>query len=446
MKILSEGKFREFKGFENKGDKETVSLHFDGNAEIKCTKDHKFLRDDGSWIQAENIKTGETYNGFKFLGTEENNEKETVYDAIEVSGTHSFYAEGLTAHNCNLLYFDEFAHVNQQMDFWESTYPVISAGNTTKVIITSTPNGMDLFYKIYKEATEGKNNFVPIKVHWSEHPDRDEAWKEETLKNIGPEQFKQEFGCEFEGSSNTLISGDKLKTLSFSDPIEQKDNIRQYEKPKSDSTYVMVVDVSRGKGLDYSTFSIIDISQMPYKQVCTFRDNFIISSDFASLIHQMLKLYNDPYLLVEINDIGGQVADILFLDFGYENIIFTENAGRSGKRVSGGFGTNVDHGIRTTTQVKRIGCSILKMIIEQDQLIIPDFHTIQELFVFSKKANSYEAKAGYHDDMVMNLVLFAWLTDQLYFKDLTDINTMNNLREKTEEDIEEDLLPFGFIN
>jgi hypothetical protein len=362
---------------------------------------------------------------------------------IIAAATSSDSIRGLSL---NIIYLDEFAHVNQQIEFWESTYPVISSGESSKVIITSTPNGMDLFYKLYKEAEERKNNFTPIKVHWSEHPRRDEKWKEETLKNIGYEQFKQEFEVEFLGSSGTLISGDKLKTLSPSNPIAQLDGLLQYERSVKGHTYAMVVDVSRGKGLDYSAFSVIDVTSMPYKQVCTFKDNFIGPVDYAATVHRVAKTYNEAYVLIEVNDIGGQVSDILFLDYGYENIVFTESAGRAGKRVSGGFGKNVDRGIRTTKSVKNIGCSILKMLVEQNQLIIPDFNTIQELSRFSKKANSYEAESGSHDDLVMTLVLFSWFTDQTYFKDITDIHTMMKLREKTEEQIDEELLPFGFID
>jgi hypothetical protein len=251
--------------------------------------------------------------------------------------------------------------------------------------------------------------------------------------------------CEFLGSSGTLISGETLQTIVPSNPIAQSDGLTQYNRPEKDRVYALIVDVSRGKGLDYSAFSIIDITQMPYRQVCVFRDNFIGPADYATVVHNVAKLYNEAYVLVEVNDIGAQVSDILYLDYGYENLVFTENAGRSGKRVSGGFGKNVDRGIRTTKSVKAVGCSVLKMLIEQNQLIVQDFHTIQELSRFSRKGNSYEAESGAHDDLVMGLVLFAWLSDQSYFRDLTDINTMAALRERTEEQIEEELLPFGFI-
>ena len=252
--------------------------------------------------------------------------------------------------------------------------------------------------------------------------------------------------CQFLGSSGTLISGEKLKTLVAQKTIASSEGLKQYMTPVEGNSYALIADVSRGKGLDYSTFSVIDVTKMPYQQVCIFRDNFIGPADFASIIHRVGKMYNEAHTLIEINDIGGQVADILFLDFGYESILFTENGGRSSKRISGGFGKNVDRGIRTTKTVKSIGCSILKMLIEQNQLIINDFETIQELARFSKRGSSYEAESGSHDDMVMTLVLFSWLSDQNYFKDVTDINTLMKLREKSESQIEEELLPFGFVN
>jgi hypothetical protein len=252
--------------------------------------------------------------------------------------------------------------------------------------------------------------------------------------------------CQFVGSSGTLVSGSKLKELAYVRPLHEGNGLTQYKKPDKTKTYVLIVDVSRGKGLDYSTFNIIDITKMPYHQVCVFRDNFIGPVDFAATIFRLGKMYNEAYVLVEINDIGEQVSDVLTMDYGYENCLFTENAGRAGKRISSGFGKRADNGIRTTKSVKSIGCSILKMLIEQNQLILYDFNTIQELSRFSRKGSSYEAESGAHDDLVMNLVIFAWLSDQAYFKDLTDINTMMMLREKTEEQIEEDLLPFGFID
>lgn len=251
--------------------------------------------------------------------------------------------------------------------------------------------------------------------------------------------------CEFLGSSGTLVSGERLKVLKDTQPKVQSGSVKQYIPPIEGHVYALVADVSRGKGLDYSTFSIIDVTEMPYKQVCVYRDNAIGPGDYAGVIYRLGKLYNEAHVLIEINDSGGQVADTLFFEFGYENMLFTEHGGRSGKRISGGFGKGVDRGIRTSKSVKSIGCSILKLLVEQEQLIINDADTIEELKHFSRRGASYEAESGWHDDMVMTLVLFSWLTDQNYFRDVTDINTLMQLRQLSDEQIEEDLVPFGFV-
>jgi len=362
------------------------------------------------------------------------------------AGTTS--SSAIRGKSISFLYLDEVAFIEGYDEFFASVYPTISSGETTKLLMTSTPKGLNHFWKTCKGAEEGTNGYQFVKVMWDDVPGRNEAWKQETLEALDhdEEKFNVEYCCQFLGSSSTLIAGDKLKTLAPDTPMAQKDGLYQYAKPVPDHTYVLIADVSRGKGLDYSAFSIIDISKMPYQQVCIYRDNFVGPVDYAEFIFRTAKLYNDAYAMIEINDIGGQVSDLLFLDYGYENLIFTENAGRAGKRVSGGFGKNVDRGIRTTTSVKRIGCSILKMLVEQNQLLIPSFETIRELSRFARKGNSYEAESGEHDDLVMTLVLFSWLTDQSYLKDLTDINTIMALREKTDKEIEENMLPFGFVD
>jgi hypothetical protein len=250
--------------------------------------------------------------------------------------------------------------------------------------------------------------------------------------------------CEFQGSSGTLISGTKLKELVYSNPLHDSNGLKIFENSNPKNTYVAIIDVSRGKGLDYSAFHIIDITAMPYKQVCTFRDSYVSPIEYTEIIHRIGKNYNEAYVLIEINDIGGQVSDLLYFDYEYENMISTESGGRSGKRISSGFGKNGDRGVRTTKSVKSVGCSILKLLVEQNQLLINDFETINELSTFSRKGVSYEAEPGCHDDLAMGLVLFAWLSSQQYFKDLTDINTMAKLRERSEEQLMEDVLPFGF--
>jgi hypothetical protein len=348
----------------------------------------------------------------------------------------------------SFLYMDEVAFIEGYDEFFASVYPTISSGQETKVLMTSTPNGLNHFYKTCEGAKEGHNGYKYLEVMWYDVPGRDENWKRETLEalDFDMEKFAQEYECAFLGSSGTLIEGSKLKALVFKQPIIDRNGLTVYEEPKEGHTYICIVDVSRGKGLDYSAFQLIDVTKMPYKQVATFRDNTIGPADYAGIIHQITKKYHEPYVLVEINDIGEQVAEILAFDFEVEGILFTENAGRGGKRISGGYGKNVDKGVRTTKSVKAIGCNMLKMLIEQDQLIIRDFNTINELSTFSRRGNSYEAESGCHDDLVMGLVLFSWLTDQAFFKDITNINTMMTLKRKNEEDLFADVMPDMIID
>ena len=348
----------------------------------------------------------------------------------------------------SFLYIDETAFVENWDEFFASVFPTISSGKTTKILFTSTPNGLNHFYKTCEGAKEGKNGYIYVEVPWYKVPGRDDAWKQETLSamDFDYEKFAQEFECQFLGSSGTLIEGSKLKSLVIKTPIHEQAGVSMYQAPEKGRVYACIVDVSRGKGLDYSAFQVLDITKMPYRQVCCFRDNMVTPVDYADIIFRITKNYNDAYILIEINDIGEQVSEILHNDFEVETLLYTESAGRAGKRISTGFGRNVDKGIRTTKSVKAVGCNVMKMLIEQDQLIVNDFNTIQELSRFSRRGNSYEAEPGAHDDLVMGLVLFAWLTNQMFFKDLTDINTLAMLREKSEEQIMEELTPFGFYD
>ena len=346
----------------------------------------------------------------------------------------------------SFLYIDETAFVENWDEFFASVFPTISSGNTTKILFTSTPNGLNHFYKTCVGAQENKNGYIYIEVPWNKVPGRDDKWKKETLAamDFDQQKFSQEFECAFLGSSGTLIEGSKLKNMVDLTPIAQSQTMKVYEQPEQGHVYCCIVDVSRGKGLDYSAFQIIDVTQMPYKQVCVYRDNNITPIDYAEIIYRSIERYNEAYTLIEINDIGEQVSEVLHYEFEVDTLMFTESAGRAGKRLSTGFSKNSDKGIRTTKNVKSIGCNMLKMLIEQDQLIINDFQTINELSTFSRKANSYEAESGCHDDLVMCLVLFGWMTDQAFFKEVTDINTIDKLRSRNEEELMESLLPIGF--
>ena len=348
----------------------------------------------------------------------------------------------------NIIFLDEFAHVpsNIAEQFFTSVYPTISSGESTKVLIVSTPLGMNMFYKMWADALEKRNNYVPVEVHWSQVPGRDEKWKQETIKNTSEVQFTQEFECEFIGSTHTLINATKLRMMVFKTPIFSKNGLDVYEEPIKNALYCMIVDTAQGKDQDYSAISIFDISQIPYRQVAKYRSNKISPMLYPDIIFHIGKKYNMSWILLEVNDVGSQVAETLHYDLEYENIIVSSMKGRAGQQIGGGFAKNIQLGIRTSKQLKRIGCSALKEMIESDKLIISDFDTISELTTFAVKNNSYEAEEGSNDDLAMTLVIFSWLVQQRYFKDLTDLDIRKKLADEQMRALEEDLLPFGIID
>ena len=348
----------------------------------------------------------------------------------------------------NIIFLDEFAHVPNNIadQFFTSVYPTISSGETTKVFIVSTPLGLNMFYKLWVDAEEGRNNYTPIDVHWAEVPGRDDKWKQETIKNTSELQWNQEFECEFIGSTLTLIAPSKLRTMTFKNPIHSRNGFDIFEEPKPNKMYCVIADTAQGKEQDYSALSVFDISEIPYRQVAKYRDNTISPMLYPNVIYQIGMQYNTAWLLVEVNDVGANVAETLHFELEYENIMMCSMHGRAGQKLGGGFGKNAQLGIRTSKQLKRIGCAALKDMIETDKLIIYDFDTLAELTTFASKHNSYEAEEGSHDDLAMTLVIFAWLVQQQYFKDLTDLDIRKQMYKEQMEALEQDMLPFGIID
>lgn len=347
----------------------------------------------------------------------------------------------------NLIYLDEFAFVpnHLQEEFFQSVYPTISSGQSSKVVITSTPNGLNMFYKLWKDSEEGRNDYKRVDVHWSQVPGRDEAWREMIIRNTSVEQFRQEYECEFLGSSSTLIEGSKLRTLTYEVPIKQTDHVKMYQDPAQGRSYIIVADTSRGIGEDYCAFIVYDVSELPYKVVAKYRNNKISTLLYPNYIYQFAKLYNNAYVLVESNDVGKQVADILYHDLEYEFMFFTANDPKTGQHISAGYKGNAVLGVKTSRAVKRIGCSNFKTMVESDKFLVVDIDLLNELFRFSAKGDSYEAEEG-NDDLVMCSVLFSWLIQQPYVKELTSTDVRSNLHAENESAIEESLLPFGVVD
>ena len=349
----------------------------------------------------------------------------------------------------NILFLDEFAFVPNHIadSFFASVYPTITSGKSTKVIIVSTPHGMNHFYRLWHDAEKSKNDYVPTDVHWSEVPGRDDVWKEQTIANTSEQQFKIEFECEFLGSVDTLIAPSKLKSLIYDNPVQRNAGLDVYENPIQDHDYVMTVDVARGVGEDYSAFVVVDITTFPHRVVAKYRNNDIKPMLFPNIIYEVAKSYNSSFILCEVNDIGDQVASILQYDLEYQNLLMCSMRGRAGQIVGQGFsGKKTQLGVKMSKTVKKVGSLNLKTLIEEDKLIFSDYEIISELTTFISKHNSFEAEEGCNDDLAMCLVIYAWLVQMDYFKELTDQDVRKRLYEEQKNQIEQDMAPFGFLN
>jgi hypothetical protein len=349
----------------------------------------------------------------------------------------------------NMLFLDEFAFVPQNVaeDFFSSVYPTISSGKSTKVVIVSTPNGMNLFYKLWTDAENGRNSYNIVDVHWSQVPGRDEKWKEETIANTSQEQFAREFECEFLGSANTLIHPSVIKSMAYQNPIKSNAGLDIYENPQQGHQYAIVCDVARGTQNDFSAFIIFDVTTVPYRIAGKYRNNDIKPLLFPNVINEVAHAYNLAHVMVEVNDIGEQVASALQFDLEYENLIMASMRGRAGQVLGGGFsGGKAQLGVRTTKAVKSLGCSNIKQIIETQKLIVNDYDLINEWSTFIQKGQSYEAEEGHTDDLAMCCVLFGWMVQQTYFKELTDDDIRARLYKEQQHQLEQDMAPFGFMD
>ncbi len=349
----------------------------------------------------------------------------------------------------NVIFLDEFAFVPNHIadQFFSSVYPTISSGKKTKVIIISTPHGMNMFYKLWHDAERRKNEYVPTEVHWSQVPGRDARWKEQTIANTSEQQFKVEFECEFLGSVDTLISPTTLRTMTYEDPLNENKGLAIYENVEEKHNYVITADVARGVSGDYSAFLVVDTTTIPYKIVARYRNNDVKPILFPNILVDVARNYNGAFILVEVNDVGGQVADIIQYDLEYDNLLMCAMRGRAGQQVGQGFsGKKTQMGVKMSTAVKQVGCSNLKVLVEDNKLLIPDYECIAELTTFIQKGQSFQAEEGCNDDLAMCMVIFAWLAMQQYFKELNDTDVRARIYRDQREAIEQDMAPFGFVS
>lgn len=344
------------------------------------------------------------------------------------------------------ILLDEFAFVDTNIanEFYNSIYPTLSAPTNTKakLVIISTPNGMNHFYKLAVDAKSKKNNFKYNEINWNDVPGRDDAFREKTIKDVGLDRWEQEFECIFLGGEDALISPGILKRIVFDDPLETLDNgcLKVFKRPRQDNTYMMTVDPSRGKGIDSSAIVVFNVSKYPIEVVAHYRDPNISNIIFPGYINRLGKIYNDAACLVEINDSGGQVADMLFDEFEYVNLLGCIPDGRNGQKLKG-YGIK-GKGLKQSQVTKRVGCSNLKSLIDLNKIVINSFDIVSELSNFVRKDNSYGASTGNHDDLVMCLVIMAWITQQPFFKNYVELG-MKDVFANEFDDIDNDMLPLG---
>lgn len=436
--VLTENGFKKFSGIKKTYADETIKFEFSDGSDLECTTNH-LLKVNDTFIEAKNLSIGDTVGKLQITNKQHFQETKPVYDLLNVEGGHEYITNNVTSHNC--------AFVENWDVFYKSVYPTISSGKNTKVVFTSTPNGLNHYYKLWTDAINANNDFIPIKVTWKDVPGRDEAWKQQTISNTSKEAFIQEHEAEFIGSSGTLIEGWKLKELAEWNPIKSNKYTKVYENPEKGSEYVIACDVSRGKGIDNSAFSVIKTSVLPYKVVATYYCGEIPPDMYAEVIYQAHKQYNNAYVIVENNDAGCETLRVLNDTYECDALLGTIQGTQSGdkKRISINGGQGFELGVRTSRSTKAIGCARLKTLIENNSLVFGDKMIIHEANRFSKKGSSYEAEKGEHDDIIMTLVIFAWLTTQDLFSDMTNIDVRKEIRNQFEDRFEEELIPFGYI-
>lgn len=403
----------------------------------------------GSREILERIKTAyEYFPDFLKLGVTEWNKGSVTFDNKSKIIAASSSSSSIRGKTMAMLYIDECAYIRGWMEFSASVLPVLSSGKESKTIFTSTPNGLNHFYEYCEAAKTGDNGFKYIEVPWYVVPGRDEKWKQEILQTINYDldKFEVEYCCSFQGSSTSLISGSRLKLLKHETPIYTNEGFVQFIKPVEKELYFAVCDVARGKGLDYSTVQVMhfDVAKNVFTQAASYNNNQINAVDFSNVVLNIAKLYNGAYILVELNDLGSQVVDLLKEDYEYENLIYTKGSGR-GKSLAFGPEKGAVPGIVTTSTVKSSGCSMFKLLLEENRIIINDETTIDQIKVFSKKNGSYAAEAGHHDDLVMPLVLLSWMATDTNFKVYTDSNILFDMKSG-DSSLSSDLALFGYSN
>ena len=434
--VLTENGFKSFSGIK-KTQSKTIIITFSDNSILECTENH-LIKNDDKFTEANKLNVDDvigklTITNISKLSTDE----KYVYDLLDVADGHHYITNNVTSHNC--------AHLDNWTEFYTSVYPTISSGKESKIVLVSTPLGMNYYYKLWMDAINGLSEYIPIKVIWSDVPGRDEEWKRQQISNTSQEQFIQEHEAEFVGSAGTLIDGWRLKEIFEVSPIKFSKTMRQFKEYVEGNNYVIVADVSRGKGIDNSAFIVVDVTAIPYEIVTTYYCNNIAPDLFAEPIYQASVYYKGSYVLVENNDAGCQTLQVLNDTYECENIMGTITNTQNQKIISVNGGVGFEFGVRTTKTVKAVGASRLKLLVEQYSLIFGCSWVIDEMNKFIRVGKSYEAQKEAHDDLVMCTLLFSWLTTQDLFEDITLTNANSSIRLQNEERLANEMMPIGYV-
>ena len=445
-KILTEEGFKSFKGVICQGERPVIDLVLSNGQTLSCTKDHRIRMPDFNgepeFVEAEFLSAGDVlYNGVTIIDVHDTGRIEKVYDALEVEETHSFYANGIVVSNCNLLVLDEFAFIPSGIaeDFIMSVFPTLTSSKESKLVLCSTPNGLNSFYRMWKDAENGKNDFVTVRGYWNEI--YDQKWYEEQcrLLNNDMARVNQELNCQFLGSAQTLIDSNKIQCLVAENPIYEVNNLRIFEAPKDGHSYFMTVDVSRGRGLDYSAVIVFDVTAMPFKVVATYKDNNVSPMELPTLLYELGNRYNEALVMIEANDLGESVANELWWTLEYPGVLHTKDGKIGGSGILG---------VKTTKGVKSRGCAKVKELIENDQLIVSDQRIIEELegYVLGKRG-TYEAQnTKINDDLCACLFLFGWSCESNYFQDYAKTDVSRTLIDRYKADVEDTMPTFGCMS
>jgi hypothetical protein len=433
--VLTDNGWSDFSGIKITESDTSLSIKLQRNS-LTCSFDHRIMTKRG-WVNAQQLKIGDrciTKNGYDaVVSIKAIKGKIKLYDLIGVQKESRYYTNNILSHNC-----DEFAHLRSNLadEFIASVFPTLSSAKSSKLVLISTPKGLNHFHKMWVDASEGKTDFVPVEGRWQENPTRSNEWAEKERSNLGEVRFRQEILCSFEGSSYTLVDGSILAGIATIDPIYSKEKFKIFKKPVQAGSYVVSVDVSRGRHMDYTAFSVIDVSKLPYEVVAIYKDNTISTLELPHLIFNTARQYNNAYILIESNDLGEEVANTLWYEYDYENMHFSD-----GKNAKG------FPGVRTTAKVKSVGCAVLKELVEKEQLIINSHDIIEELGKFAKKHKSYAAEdTKINDDLCTTLWLFSWFTKQTEFQNISSSNIAQILAEKKKQHIDDYMTPFGFFD